>query len=99
MGPDEMHPWVHREMAEDIAKPLPIIFERKASGVLGCIKKSGQHIRGGDPVPLFSPDEATSGVLCRVLGSPIQERQGTTRASPEENISLNEGKTERAGTI
>lgn len=71
-------------MAEVIAKPFSMVFERKASGVLGCIRKSGQLIRGGDPVPLFSPGEATSGVLCRVMGSPVQERQGTTRASPEE---------------
>jgi len=28
MGPDEVHPWVLREIVDEVTKPLPIIFEK-----------------------------------------------------------------------
>jgi len=36
-------------------------------------EECGQQVEGGSPSPLHCPSEAPSGVLCSVLGSPIQE--------------------------
>jgi len=43
------------------------------------------------PPPLICPGETTSAVLCPVLGSPVQERQGTSRKSPAEGHKDDEG--------
>ena len=64
---------------------------KKASSILGCIKKNGQQFEGGPPSPLFCPGEATSGALCRVLCSSIEEGQGTTGESPVEGCKDDKG--------
>lgn len=41
-----------------------------------------EHVKGGGLSSLFGASEATPGVLCAVLGFPVQKRHGHTEDSP-----------------
>ena len=51
------------------------LVAKHTSGILGCIKKSCQQIKEGDPPPLLCTGKATCGVLCPVLGSPVEKNR------------------------
>lgn len=66
MGPDEMHPWVLRELADIVALPLSIIFDKlwqtgevpkawRRDIVTPVFKKGWKEVPGNDrPVSLTS---------------------------------------------
>ncbi|GAB0190298.1 hypothetical protein GRJ2_001495100 [Grus japonensis] len=60
-------------------------------------EEHGQQVEGGYPPPLLCPGEATSGVLCPVLGSPCPDRQGTTGDSPEDGYKDEEERLRELG--
>lgn len=58
---------------------------KKADGISGYIKKSVASRFREVLLPFYAAlIKAVSGLLCRVLGFPAKERQGTTVESPVE---------------
>ncbi|CAM5080058.1 unnamed protein product [Eretmochelys imbricata] len=61
------------------------LVAKKANGILGCICSGiASQIEGCDCSPLFDTGEASSGVLCPVLGPTLQEGCGKTGKRPAE---------------
>ena len=57
----------------------------------GALKRVWPTGQGGDPPSLLCPGETTFGILCPVLGSSVQTRQGFPIKSPMEDHEDNLG--------
>lgn len=51
-----------------------VFASNKANGILSCPRKHCLQVKGGDPSSPLHSDEAASGVLCLIVGSPAEER-------------------------
>ena len=80
-GPDDIHPWMLRELAENLAEPLETIFKKSLSeGVIPLDWKNA------DVTPIFKkgaknlaenyrPISLTS-VTCKLMESIVKENRG-----------------------
>jgi len=65
---------------------------KKTNDILGlCEEQCCQQVEGGDPYTLVSTGGVNGGVLCPVLGSPVQERDGHRGDSPMKGRKDDEG--------
>lgn len=71
---------------------LYALVTKKVNAILGCMKKSAAS-RAKDIflLLLLCHSKATPGLLSLVLGSPVQEKQETTRESSREAARRMEG--------
>lgn len=68
-----------------------VLVVKEANGIQKVNEKEHlQQIKAGSPPPLLCSGEARSRVLCPALGSPVQERQGRSEESPEEEQKSDE---------
>lgn len=62
-----------------------VLVAKKVKGYPGVhLEQHSQQIEGGEPTLFLSLGEAMSGVLCPVLDSSVQERNGAPGTSPAE---------------